>query len=550
MTSSLSPMDHYDPTYGGRCGVVSSEVSNCQVHSDLVRGDVIRSCGLPPELELYPPPCDPRTSQMSMYTPPCDVIPADYPYICDTQASKMNRYNHAYSDPNLNDGVSPNMHGVMQRNVQSSVQQENYHISRDINSFPHSHYQPRSEMPFIRASGNHFDQGQAEMNTLTNIIHRHRPRTLQGGNIEADPHMVNNHTTSNSVTNGTCTPHQRYVSPIKRGGKVDNDNAIMSQGICGSTQGRKGMSEGQCDMLPSHIPESAREHAGLQSHTSIPGSVGSHLQPTKRECEFDESFDEEADEVFSDEDDVMEVDEDSRHAKDILCDVTTQLLDFVDRVNYDIQKYFSHKKDCDSCDIYEDKWKSGGKSGRELYYADLLRMARGCIEEEKKSPSPGRVKNSPDVSPDTTEYSGKMDKAVGLGPLSDLFKSSSPIDLSGYKKIRDVKKDNGKSINTKVSSKDSNRGIAVSPEKMVDLGPMMHRKLPESFWVEPKIKEIAKNKESLKTTKCDLPNSPSNLDFSDLLDIWSGEDMTSSLTLPASAGGTRSGQMGHDTGTS
>ena len=101
-------------------------------------------------------------------------------------------------------------------------------------------------------------------------------------------------------------------------------------------------------------------------------------------------------------------------------------------VNQDIKKFFRRKKDEESCDIYEDKWVTT-KSGRELYYADLLRIAHGESVELNKTIKEITLPTSPNNNNDTKyKYTGKMDMKVGLGPLNELiaYKRAS-VQLTG-----------------------------------------------------------------------------------------------------------------------
>ena len=151
-------------------------------------------------------------------------------------------------------------------------------------------------------------------------------------------------------------------------------------------------------------------------------------------------------------------------------DEADRLLSFANQVNKDINKLF-HKKD--SCNIYEDRWKRG-KSGRELYYADLLRIAQGEDMEEKT-------------------YSGRMDRKMGLGPLKELF------ETNGIKRVR-------------------------SSRRQCHTIPMKDRELPASFWKEPIIK---------RTISAGGEQQP---DFSDLLESWGMVGMDAQHTARGNTG--------------
>jgi hypothetical protein len=219
------------------------------------------------------------------------------------------------------------------------------------------------------------------------------------------------------------------------------------------------------------------------------------------EDDFDESYDE-----MDDEDDFS--DHDSHYSEDLLddemqvdCerqpDVTQQLLNFAEMVNADIKKYFGRRKgDEDSCDIYEDKWVAP-KSGRELYYADLLRIAQGGDGAVDHRSSKTKRELTPvleslaeeDKSVDNrSQFTGRMDKALGLGPLNELF----DYGLRQYLADRKHKHKQSKRLK-------------------VDIRPMQDRTLPGSFWREPGT--VGQRTNSL----IQPPRPP---DFSDLLSSW------------------------------
>lgn len=176
-------------------------------------------------------------------------------------------------------------------------------------------------------------------------------------------------------------------------------------------------------------------------------------------------------------------------------DITQRLLNFADMVNQDIQKFFGRKKDEESCDIYEDKWVTT-KSGRELYYADLLRIAHGDSVELNKTIKEMALPTSPNNNNETKyKYTGKMDMKVGLGPLNELF------DL-GLKKIH--------------TKKVKRQKIEKRTEETI---PMQQRKLPDSFWREP---GTSNDSRVNGTSSLHSSRAP---DFSDLLQSWSrGEE--------------------------
>ena len=107
--------------------------------------------------------------------------------------------------------------------------------------------------------------------------------------------------------------------------------------------------------------------------------------------------------------------------------IAQQLLHFAEMVNKDIQKYFGKRKavddvDHDAEDVCKDRFASG-KSGRELYYADLLKVAHGGgdnstdLNQEPQKKQPERIIIS--------NKDGYWDNK--LGPLGELFEHASSV---------------------------------------------------------------------------------------------------------------------------
>ncbi|GAB1609810.1 Hypothetical predicted protein [Argonauta hians] len=196
--------------------------------------------------------------------------------------------------------------------------------------------------------------------------------------------------------------------------------------------------------------------------------------------------------------------------------VSKQLIDFADLISADIQKFFGRKSgDEDSCDIYEDKWISN-KSGRELYYADLLRIAHGENTDSRRSSS----KQSATIAKATTssavserqssvvvdnkdKFSGRLNKSLGLGPLNELFEF-------GLRNFIDPK--------SKSSTKKLKR-LRLDLKKHDDIIPMSQRKMPRSFWKQPCSGSMAA-KSKYSTRSAYMLNSSKTPDFSDLLESW------------------------------
>lgn len=199
-------------------------------------------------------------------------------------------------------------------------------------------------------------------------------------------------------------------------------------------------------------------------------------------------------------------------------DMTRQLLAFADMVNADIQKFFGRKKgDEDSCDVYEDKWVAT-KSGRELYYADLLRMAQGDFGDSSKSSSSKASQKSSSRHKDVEapednrhSFSGKADSSLGLGPLDDLFELGKEKNSSSHHGA-------AKRLRTETE--------AGASETL----PMHQRRFPDSFWREPGLSAGS----STGTSSADPPVMTSSVlqslgssklpDFSDLMESWHGGD--------------------------
>ena len=190
--------------------------------------------------------------------------------------------------------------------------------------------------------------------------------------------------------------------------------------------------------------------------------------------------------------------------------VTKQLIQFAELVNSDIQRYFGKNRGQeDSCDIYEDKWPKS-KSGRELYYADLLKIAQGLDDDDDKQTGCHGDTN------DNSEHTGRADVTSGLGPFQELF-------------------DHLQTGTTNDVENDSTSEVAQNQTKL----PMHARKLPVSFFDEPKHNRngacLTNVVESNKSTALALPSCSKAPDFSDLLEYWTGEE--SAAAEPATVEG-------------
>ncbi|XP_023567123.1 uncharacterized protein LOC111815765 [Octodon degus] len=164
-----------------------------------------------------------------------------------------------------------------------------------------------------------------------------------------------------------------------------------------------------------------------------------------------------------------------------------QLLRFSQLINGDIQRYFGPKdkgQDPDSCDIYADS-QPASCSARELYYADLMRLAQGKSSEDKKAIDSGVCSTWVLEGP----ACGSADGVPPLGPLAELF------DF-GLRQFPGPSTSVGRRLRLE--------------RKYGHITPMTQRKLPPSFWKEPAPSALGLLH----------PGTP---DFSDLLASWSAE---------------------------
>ncbi|RXM32462.1 hypothetical protein EOD39_0216 [Acipenser ruthenus] len=177
-----------------------------------------------------------------------------------------------------------------------------------------------------------------------------------------------------------------------------------------------------------------------------------------------------------------------QHSSHSTTEMTIQLLRFADLINCDIQRYFGKKskeEDPDACEIYEDRLSSVGRSGRELYYADLMRVAQSRGREEEGEEEEEEL-------PHALRALCSQDSIQQLGPLAELFS----VGLRRY-----VKPGGTEHARRQKGERRHGQGV-----------PMCKRRLPPSFWAEPTPHPPAC---LLSTT-----NTP---DFSDLLANWTCE---------------------------
>ncbi|XP_071796782.1 protein PERCC1-like [Asterias amurensis] len=236
-------------------------------------------------------------------------------------------------------------------------------------------------------------------------------------------------------------------------------------------------------------------------------------QVLSRHGEVQDDYDEEDDDV--EDDDVEDSDNeslytsadmDSELASEDLSDpepnVAEQLLEFAEAVNRDIQKYFGRKKGSHEPDslgtVYEDRFASG-KSGRELYYADLLRVAQSGDAAEPSSSGRGRrgVNSSSSPRNMSTSSADNIDPVngctKGLGPLKELF----DFALGGCV-------DETRIEHHHQGTSDEHRWVHRHQEptgKSLSALPWRKRSLPTSFFVEPGAKGLSSSSSSL-SRKC------------------------------------------------
>ncbi|XP_038064018.1 protein PERCC1-like [Patiria miniata] len=242
----------------------------------------------------------------------------------------------------------------------------------------------------------------------------------------------------------------------------------------------------QIDGYDYYTHQPARSY---QDHVMVAQHNQHHDEVDEEDIE-DEDIDEEEEEESENESMYTSADMDSEVASEDLAEpepnVAEQLLEFAQAVNRDIQKYFGRKKSAHEPDssvgtVYEDRFASG-KSGRELYYADLLRVAQNGDAAEPYSTGRGR-RTDASISPraSTSSASSAAENAdvinanyscqKGLGPLKELF----DFAIGGcMDSISNDRRDGH------WQSQDSS-----SSQKCFPTLPWRKRALPSSFFVEP-----------------------------------------------------------------
>ncbi|XP_070579818.1 protein PERCC1-like [Ptychodera flava] len=220
-----------------------------------------------------------------------------------------------------------------------------------------------------------------------------------------------------------------------------------------------------------------------------------------------------------DESDIDEMDdyeseyEEETTTADIGPNVTQQLLSFAEMVNGDIQKYFGRKADSeDSCNIYEDRF-SMGKSGRELYYADLLKIAQNgdpTLDELRPRQS-GSDKNKKRTVVVNSNHENHKGKGKSLGPFNELFEFAIGKHLAERKTMNSYHHKKIKRLKLDLKKHD----------KVI---PWQNRNLPKSFFKEP----------NSPAKKNGIMHPSSTPDFSDLIAIYDDDDFSGSGDLSSS----------------
>ncbi|XP_072029571.1 protein PERCC1-like [Amphiura filiformis] len=148
-------------------------------------------------------------------------------------------------------------------------------------------------------------------------------------------------------------------------------------------------------------------------------------------------------------------------------DIAQQLLHFADMVNKDIQKFFGKRKAIDDVDDdIKDRFASG-KSGRELYYADLLKVAQQGDNNLDSSPQPKKQSERIIIS----NKDGCWDKK--LGPLGELFEYASAANRTNT-----LHQSNWNEHQT---------------DKQRTTIPWRKRSLPRSFFMEPQTEQRSRH---------------------------------------------------------
>lgn len=230
-----------------------------------------------------------------------------------------------------------------------------------------------------------------------------------------------------------------------------------------------------------------------------------------------------------------------------------ELLIFSDALTQYVRKHMGKRcnlANVDYCDIYEDKW-SSHKSGKELYYSDLLKIAHGsgissfsCNDEmttvhsSEKATNPKQTNRHLKQPANDTLPSGKWSTASnGIGPLEELF-----VGI-----VNDTTQNDNGDIHSQLPNtkfRDTLTRCSSCSEVVgttIQLVPMAKRKLPESFWREPggsnvSVVNISSSKRKQCKLKSDETTEPffqvseqtyhadqSTPDFSDLLNSWTPE---------------------------
>ncbi|XP_071493306.1 protein PERCC1-like [Diadema antillarum] len=216
-----------------------------------------------------------------------------------------------------------------------------------------------------------------------------------------------------------------------------------------------------------------------------------------------------------------------------------QLLQFAEMVNQDIQKYFGRKRVLDEPELIADCNKKVRLSGRELYYADLLRVAQqgDSADPCQETPKPSRIirYGGDEIGDHSPHLSPKENDGNGLGPLEELFEyaewassyNNHVNQVEGYPLINCAR--------SSWTSSAKNFDALKCGGKFSSL-PWRKRALPKSFFSEPCPEVVHTNTDRrfngllsiAVSTHCSASISSSNHhetpDFSDLMATMEADD--------------------------
>lgn len=242
-----------------------------------------------------------------------------------------------------------------------------------------------------------------------------------------------------------------------------------------------------------YTPQRSYQDQVLSRHGEVQDDYDDEEEEEDAEDDDDDGEDSENESLYTSAD--MDSELASEDLPDPVPNVAEQLLEFAEAVNRDIQKYFGRKKGSHEPEslgtVYEDRFASG-KSGRELYYADLLRVAQSGDAAEPYTSGRGR-RGVPDASSSPRMSTSSADSidpvngcsSKGLGPLKELF------DFALWGCVDEARHHQGN------SSEEEQRLQYPHPPHQDLSGkssraiPWRKRSLPTSFFMEPGAKALS-----------------------------------------------------------